>query len=63
MTCLIPAWTTVDSRYSNLLGKLKKVRVSGSSKQITGDKKMGWGGGVGGGGGMNASNTYASKLD
>ena len=27
---------------SNLLGKSKKVRVSGSSKQITGNKKMGW---------------------
>ena len=55
MTYLIPAWTTVDSRHSNLLGKSKKVRVSGSSKLITGDKKMGWG--------MNASNMHTSKLD
>ena len=30
---------------SNLQGKLKKVQVIGSSKQITRRKEMGWGGG------------------
>ena len=33
---------------SNLQGKLKKVQVIGSLKQITRRKEMGWGGGGGG---------------
>ena len=37
---------------SNLLGKSKKVRVIGNSKQIVGNREMGWG--------MNASNMYLS---
>ena len=32
-----------------------EVRFIGTSKQITGNKEMGWG--------MNASNMYTSKLD
>ena len=38
---------------SNLQGKSKKVRVIGSSKQIVGNREMGWG--------MNASNMYLSR--
>ena len=37
---------------SNLLEKLTKVRVIGSSEQIVGNREMGWG--------MNASNMYLS---